>query len=521
MITLKEFGSDQYLNLTDTASFKVLLALFKNLKPLKTLLADRIQLYQIQTSLLTFSYAASWVTEAVLDALQTLSEEQQVLARYARLLAGEPMNSTENRAVLHHHTRMEVSNFYRQEQHRVDQWADQVRTGAVVGCRGHQFNTVVQIGIGGSHLGPQCMYEALKGACTPQMEAHFISNIDPDKACAVLEKIDFLSTLFILVSKSGTTSETALNLKTVLHWGKSLGLSDEDLRQHLVVVTAKGSFLDQPEQYLQVFYLDEAIGGRFSVTSVVGGVLLSLIYGQDVFARFLKGAYAMDKNAQEANIRQNISLLSALIGVWERNVLQFPATALIPYAEALRYLPAHIQQLDCESNGKRVSLQNQNLSYQTGPIVWGGVGSDCQHAFFQKIHQGTESIPVQFLGFKMPQSRLLSKGVCRSGQDALNAHLFGQIVALAMGKDSVLPHKLFPGNRPSTLLWANQLTPEVLGAILAYFENRVMFQGFLWNINSFDQEGVELGKQLASQIVSKTVSSEELAGYQALFMGEF
>jgi glucose-6-phosphate isomerase len=345
------------------------------------------------------------------------------------------------------------------------------------------------------------------------LKGEFISNVDPDDASAVLSRLDFETTLFVLVTKSGTTQETLTNRDFVFHRLEENPISGFDPRDHMVVVTSKSSPLARSSDFAASFFIDDYIGGRYSSTSAVGGVILSLAFGPEIFEELLHGAHEADKVALNTEIIGNGSLLDALIGVYERNFLGFPATAVLPYSQALLRFPAHLQQLDMESNGKRVNRFGEPLLYPTGPVLFGEPGTNGQHSFYQLLHQGTEIVPLQFVGFKESQ---LGKDIETDGstsQEKLNANLTAQIVAFARGKEDADSNKSFPGERPSSLLTAEKLTPEVLGALLAHFENKVMFQGFVWNINSFDQEGVQLGKVLTKEVLSGKTEDPALTKY--------
>jgi len=270
----------------------------------------------------------------------------------------------------------------------------------------------------------------------------------------------------------------------------------------MAAVTSRTSPLAQNPRYLASFYIDDFIGGRYSTSSAVGGVILSLAFGPETFADFLEGAHAMDKAALEPKIARNACLLDAMIGLYERNVLMMPFTAVLPYAEGLSRFPAHLQQLDMESNGKSVNRDGGSLGYSTGPVVFGEPGTNGQHSFYQLLHQGTDPAPLQFLGFAQNQDSRDTLSMGTSSRQKLVANLLAQIVAFARGKDSNDPNRRFPGGRPSTLLFGRKLGPRQLGTLFSYYENKVMFQGFAWNLNSFDQEGVQLGKVLASKVLS-------------------
>ena len=275
----------------------------------------------------------------------------------------------------------------------------------------------------------------------------------------------------------------------------------------MIAVTSETSPLAKNPDYMAAFFMDDYIGGRYSSTSAVGGAILSLAFGPDVFASFLKGAAEEDKLATEKDINKNPALMDALIGVYERNILGLPSTAVLPYSQALSRFPAHLQQLDMESNGKSVNRFGKKISYVTGPVIFGEPGTNGQHSFYQLLHQGTNIIPLQFIAFQKNQC---GKDITIQGstsQKKLAANVTAQIIAFACGKDDSNPNKFFAGERPSSLIYGKEVNPQSLGALLAHYENKVMFQGFLWNVNSFDQEGVQLGKVLA-----KTVLSGEMKG---------
>ncbi len=331
------------------------------------------------------------------------------------------------------------------------------------------------------------------------MEARFISNVDPDDAAAVLDTIDVAHSLFVLVSKSGTTLETLTNESFVKDALAKAGL---DASRHMVAVTSETSPLAKSDDYLAAFFMDDYIGGRYSSTSAVGGVVLSLAFGPKVFEEFLAGAAEEDALAKKENILENPAMLDAMIGVYERNVLGYPSTAVLPYSQALSRFPAHLQQLDMESNGKSVNRFGEPVAYPTGPVIFGEPGTNGQHSFYQLLHQGTNIIPLQFVGFKNNQMGVDVVIQDSTSQQKLCANVAAQIVAFACGKEDENPNKRFEGGRPSSIIIGDQLTPAALGALLSHFENKVMFQGFAWNVNSFDQEGVQLGKVLAKRVLA-------------------
>ena len=511
-------------NLDKLSSYKKLQSL-KNAVSVKKELssanaADRVKKCAVPMGAgLTYNYAAKQVDDKVISVLKELADEAQLTEKFAETYNGAVINTGEKRMVLHHLCRGQLGSdvkadgvnkleFYLKEQKRIAEFAEKVHSGAIANAKGEKFTTVVQIGIGGSDLGPRAMYLALenwaKANKTFKMEAKFISNVDPDDAAAVLASTDLAHAIFILVSKSGTTLETLTNESFVKDALKKAGLNPSN---HMIAVTSETSPLAHNPDYLEAFYMDDYIGGRYSSTSGVGGAVLSLAFGAKVFDDFLKGAAEEDKLATNKDLLKNPAMLDALIGVYERNVQGYPATAVLPYSQALSRFPAHLQQLDMESNGKSVNRSGDKIDYLTGPVIFGEPGTNGQHSFYQLLHQGTDIVPLQFIAFAENQagSDVVIEG--STSQKKLGANVTAQIMAFACGKDDSDPNKTFAGDRPSSLIYGKQLTPKSLGALLAHYENKVMFQGFVWNVNSFDQEGVQLGKKLA-----KTVLSGEASG---------
>ncbi len=477
--------------------------------------AKRVAEYAVPMACgLNYNYAAKQVDGDVLCALAELAKEAQLSEKYEALYNGEVINTGEKRLVLHQLCRGQLGGdvtadgvnkreFYVSQQQKAADFANKVHAGEITNAQGEKFTTVVQIGIGGSDLGPRAMYLALENWAKQngcfKMEAKFISNVDPDDAASVLKGIDVSRSLFVLVSKSGTTLETLTNESFVKDALKNAGL---DASKHMVAVTSETSPLAKSSDYLAAFFMDDYIGGRYSSSSCVGGVVLSLAFGPEVFARFLNGAAEEDKLAKNPDILQNPDMLDALIGVYEHNVQGYPATAVLPYSQALNRFPAHLQQLDMESNGKSVNRFGEPVNYATGPVIFGEPGTNGQHSFYQLLHQGTDIVPLQFVGFRKNQAGMDVNIQGSTSQQKLCANVAAQIMAFACGKQDKNPNKSFAGGRPSSIITGEQLTPETLGALLAHFENKVMFQGFLWNLNSFDQEGVQLGKVLAKRVLA-------------------
>jgi len=522
----------RYTDFDKTAAYRRIAdyaATWKGIDFKAVLLAGRIQQSQVPMAAgLTYSWAAKAIDGNALKLFHTFAEEEELIAKYKALLNGEVVNTGEKRKVLHHLTRGElgqpviengknIGEFYRAELRRFGDFADAVHNGKFKGSTGKAFSTVVQIGIGGSDLGPRAMYLALENWAIAEgkkkLNARFISNVDPDDASAIIAAVPLEQSLFVLVSKSGTTQETLSNELFVKDKLKKAGL---DSAKHMVAVTSETSPLARNPAYLDSFYIDDYIGGRYSSSSAVGGCVLSLAFGPQAFRDFLAGAAEADKLALEPNIFKNAALLDALIGVWERNFLGYPYTAVLPYSQALSRFPAHLQQLDMESNGKRVNRDGQPISYNTGPVVFGEPGTNGQHSFYQLLHQGTSIVPLQFIGFTENQR---GDDVTVDGsvsQTKLKANLAAQIVAFAKGQNDSNLNKDFPGGRPSSLIYGKRLTPAVLGSLLAHFENKVMFQGFVWNINSFDQEGVQLGKILTKKVLAGNSGDSALEVYSKL-----
>ena len=451
--------------------------------------AERVKNYSIPMAEgLVYNYAAKQVDDDVLEALVKLAEEAQLSEKFEELYNGAVINTGENRLVLHQLTRGQLGKavvadgvdkrkFYVEQQQRIADFANKVHAGEITNAAGEKFTTVVQIGIGGSDLGPRAMYLALENWAkknnTFKMEAKFISNVDPDDAAAVLNSVDVAHSIFVLVSKSGTTLETLTNESFVKDALKKAGL---DASKHMIAVTSETSPLAKSDDYLAAFFMDDYIGGRYSSTSAVGGAVLSLAFGPDVFAQFLDGAAAEDKLSAEKDVLKNPEMLDALIGVYERNVLGYPSTAVLPYSQALNRFPAHLQQVDMESNGKSVNRFGEPVNYPTGPVIFGEPGTNGQHSFYQLLHQGTDIVPLQFVGFKNNQLDTDVVIQDSTSQQKLCANVAAQIVAFACGKEDENRNKNFEGGRPSSIIIGEQVNPKTLGALLAHFENKIMFQ---------------------------------------------
>ncbi len=474
---------------------------------------ERLKRFTVSACGYKLLYGTERVTEEVMEALFQLARQTKALEKMDAMQRGEVINKiegypSEHRRVLHTASR----DFF--QTHAADQAKEAAaaakreveRLQVFLPVMHKRFTDLVMIGIGGSDLGPRANYLAVRSLQKTGRSVHFISNVDPDDAASVMKGLNLKETVVAVVSKSGTTLETHSNEELVRRYFQSAGL---DPIEHFIAITGQGSPMDNPERYLKSFYIWDWIGGRYSSTSMVGGVLMAFACGFDVFMEWLRGASAMDKAALQPDLEKNLPLVSALLGIWNRNFLGHDTLAIIPYTQALHRFPAHIQQLDMESNGKRIDRLGHPISYKTGPIICGEPGTNAQHSFFQLLHQGMDVVSTFFIGYKETQcgEDIVVEGT--HSQQKLLANLLAQAVALAQGKKDQNPNKVFQGNRPSEVLFAKKLTPYSLGALLSFFEHRTAFQGFIWNINSFDQEGVELGKNLAKKMLGRMASQGE------------
>ncbi len=483
---------------------------------LKNLIQDqnRLENFSLKSDGFFFDFSRQRVNGAVMQELFDLARETRAREMFASMTSGEIVNVTENRAALHTAARnfsgshvlvddLDVTAMMNEVNGQIKYFSTKVHEGTIMGSTGKAFTDAVVIGIGGSYLGCEFVYTALKVGVEPRIRLHFLPNVDIDNFGQVIQAIDPETCLWIVISKSYTTTETMANLNQALLYLEDNGI---DPLKHFVTVTAKGSPGDDPSdsgQGLGAFHMFDFIGGRYSVTSAVGALPLSLAFGFEVFNRFLKGCHAMDVHAQDAPIEKNIPLIAALISIWNSNFLNYPAQAIIPYCSALSGLAPHVQQVYMESLGKGATIGGEPIDYHTGVIIFGEPGTNAQHSFFQLAHQGT-SFPIEFIGVVKPVytgAPAKSKGVFNHQE--LWANMMAQAQALALGKIDDNPAKYFSGNRPSSTLVINDLTPESLGLLLSFYEARTVYEGFILGVNPFDQFGVELGKVLASDIREK------------------
>jgi len=470
-------------------------------------------------------YGSERVTDEVLSQLFTLAHEAKAMEKMGAMQGGEVLNriegfESENRTVLHTAMRdqfdhkqsgaaaVDAAEMAGRELHKLERFLAKIEG---------KYTDLIQIGIGGSDLGPRALAIALQPFHKPGHRVHFISNVDPDDANGVLAQVDLKKTLVVVVSKSGTTLETLTNEEFIRSRLAKMGL---DPKEHFIAVTGEKSPMDNPARYLASFYIWDFVGGRYSATSMVGAVMLGFVLGFKGFQEILRGAHAMDHHALTAKPEANLPLLSALLGIWNRNFLNLPTVAIIPYSQALLRFPAHLQQLDMESNGKRIDKTGHATDFSTGPVIWGEPGTNGQHSFYQLIHQGTDPVPLEFVGFQKSQYPNDLEIQHSTSQEKLLSNLFAQSIALAIGQKNSNPNKFFPGNRPNRILLAERLDPFTLGALLAFYEHKVAFQGFIWNINSFDQEGVQLGKMLASKVLALFSAKRQHAPLPSFPLGE-
>lgn len=473
----------------------------------KELTSERLLSFKAEALGLKLFFGTERVSEKILETLFSLAKEAHVIEKMHAMQAGERVNfiegfPSENRAALHTAMRDFFKNSHsnstaKEATHLALQEIEKLKKTLPLL---ESFTDLVQIGIGGSSLGPEAIALALEAYVHKGKRVHFAANIDPDEIAQLFRNLDLKKTVVVVVSKSGSTLETVTNEMFVREKFKKAGI---DSKSHFIAVTGKGSPMDNPSLYLASFYIWDYIGGRYSVTSMVGAVALAFALGIETLMQFLEGASEMDKLALHSNPRENLPLLAALLGIWNRNFLHYPTVAIIAYSHALRRFSAHLQQLDMESNGKRIDKNGQSCAFETGPIIWGEPGTNGQHSFYQLIHQGTTTVALEMIGFIHSQYEDDIKVQSTFSQEKLLSNLFAQSIALAQGKTNPNPNKFFPGNRPNSILLGKKADPKTVGKILSYYEHKVAFQGFIWNINSFDQEGVQLGKVLALKTLSQ------------------
>ena len=443
-------------------------------------------------------------TSEVIQALLALAQDASVSTRRDAMFAGVPINTSEGQPALHVALRapsthkiivdgIDVVKEVQQVRRSMADFATGVRSGKICGATGKPFTHIINVGIGGSDLGPALVWDALSSSLKPSLLCSFVSNIDPVDVEKVLENLDAQQTLVVMCSKTFSTSETLSNGRIIQQWlAESVG--DAGVAQHCAVVSVEPQRATSAGiAFAHSFNIWPWVGGRYSVSSAVN--LANVVaFGSDVFDDFLSGMRLVDEHFIDAPLAKNIPVMMGLISVWNRSILGRETQAVVPYSSALRLFAPYLQQLIMESNGKQVGSDDAVVATQTSPVVWGSIGTNSQHAFMQMLHQGTSVVPVDLIGFAKTQAEH------SDAHDLLMANMFAQAQALAFGSESTEPQRAMPGNRASTVLMASELSAQTLGALIALYEHSVFVQGCVWGINSFDQWGVELGKKLAQKI---------------------
>ncbi len=496
----------------------------------------RAKNFTIQWNDFLVDYSKNRIDENTIELLLELANELNLKEAIASYFNGEKINQTEGRAVLHTALRgkkdnsilvngINVAPEIHEVKHRIKQFTEAIHSGEKKGHTGKTFTDIVNVGIGGSDLGPVMVTEALK-FYKKQVNVHFVSNVDGDHVQEVIKNLNPETTLFVIVSKTFTTQETLSNAMTIKNWFLQ-NATQQDIAKHFAAVSTNTQRITEfGITNENIFPMWDWVGGRFSLWSAVG-LSISLAIGYDHFESLLQGANEMDEHFKEADFDKNIPVILALLNIWYNNFYKAETEAIIPYTQYLSRFPAYLQQGIMESNGKSVDRNGDPIQYQTGTIIWGEPGTNSQHAFFQLIHQGTKLIPVDFIGFKK------SLYDNKDHHNKLMANFFAQTEALMNGKTKeeveselkakdmateeirqLLPFKIFEGNKPTNTILIDRLTPKSLGALIALYEHKIFVQGIIWNIFSYDQWGVELGKQLAGQTL-KDLNGSEIGEHDA------
>jgi glucose-6-phosphate isomerase len=516
--------------LTQRPTWKALEEHYQNIRDLhlRTLFADdpkRGERFALEATGIYLDYSKNRVTAETMQLLLKLAESSGLRERIDAMFRGEKINVTEKRAVLHIALRaprdqsiiVDGENVVPEVHAVLDKMADfsnRVRSGAWTGYTGKRMRNIINIGIGGSDLGPSMAYDALKYYSDRNLTMRFVSNIDGNEFVEATRDLDPAETLFIVSSKTFTTLETLTNAHSARQWCVNALGSEQAVARHFVAVSTNAEEVAKfGIDTANMFEFWDWVGGRYSYDSAIG-LSLMIAIGPDHFREMLTGFHTMDEHFRTTPFERNLPVLLGLLGIWYNNFFGAETVAILPYDHYLGRLSSYLQQLDMESDGKHVDLEGRQVEYQTGPIIWGQPGTNGQHAFYQLIHQGTKLIPCDFIGFYQALNPL------GRHHDLLMANFFAQTEALAFGKtaqeveaDGVpafqVPHRTFEGNRPTNTILAERLTPESLGKLIALYEHKVFVQGTIWNINSFDQWGVELGKVLANRIIPELESTSE------------
>ena len=495
---------------------------------------QRFERFSLQVGDLLLDYSKNRITAETMELLVRMAEESDVAGWRERMFRGEKINTTENRAVLHVALRNrsnrpvivdgeDVMPKVNAVIGRMGAFAEQVRSGVWRGYGGALITDVVNIGIGGSDLGPQMVVQALKPYRHPRLKFHFISNVDGAHVKETLETLDPETTLFIVSSKTFTTQETMTNAHYARDWFLARAGDVGHVARHFVAVsTNRDAVTAFGIDAANMFEFWDWVGGRYSLWSAIG-LSIVLAVGADRFVELLEGAHGMDEHFRNAPLRQNMPVILALLGIWYNNFFGAESHAILPYDHYLRSLPAYLEQADMESNGKSVDRDGRVVDYPTGQIIWGATGINGQHAFYQLLHQGTKMIPADFIVSITPHTEL------QEHHDILIANFLAQTEALMRGRtreetleemgrgqsDPSVQHRVFEGNHPSNAILLRKLTPHTLGMLIALYEHKIFVEGVIWNLNSYDQWGVELGKQLAGRILPELHADAPVAGHDA------
>ena len=489
----------------------------------------RFERFSLQVGEVLLDYSKNRITDETMRLLMQLAEEADVAGWRERMFNGDKINHTENRAVLHVALRNrsnrpvmvdgeDVMPKVNAVIERMGAFAEQVRSGQWRGYTGERITAVVNIGIGGSDLGPQMVYQALKPYRHPRLKVHYISNVDGAHVKETLESLNPETTLFIVSSKTFTTQETMTNANYAREWFLAQSQAEKHIAKHFVAVStnreAVTAFGIDPENMFEFW---DWVGGRYSLWSAIG-LSIVLAVGAERFIELLEGANEMDEHFRHAPLEKNMPVILALLGVWYNNFFGAQSHAILPYDHYLRSLPAYLEQADMESNGKSVDREGHVVDYATGQIIWGATGINGQHAFYQLLHQGTKMIPADFIVSVEPHTEL------QAHHDILIANFLAQTEALMRGRTreetqaqtgQFVQHKVFDGNHPSNAILLQKLTPHALGMLVALYEHKIFVQGVIWNLNSYDQWGVELGKQLASRILPELHAAAPVGSHDA------
>ena len=501
--------------------------------------SDRFQKFSLRFNDILLDYSKNRINEESMHLLLELAEQAGLRAAIDRMFAGEKINNTEDRAVLHVALRNrsnqpimvggeDVMPGINDVLERMRKFTKDVRKGRWLGCSGKPITDIVNIGIGGSDLGPVMVCEALKPFAKEGLHVHFVSNVDGTQMVETLKGLSRETTLFVIVSKTFTTQETITNAKTARDWFLTRGGTKAAVSKHFVAVSTNATAVENfgiDTDHMFEFW--DWVGGRYSLWSAVG-LSIALYLGMDNFEKLLSGAHEMDEHLRTAPFAENIPVILALLGVWYNNFWDADSHAILPYDQYMHRFPAYFQQGDMESNGKRVNRDGEPVDYSTGPIIWGEPGTNGQHAFYQLIHQGTKLVPTDFL------APVDTKNPIGQHHMILLSNFFAQAEALMLGKneqevrvdlekeglsgealEAALPHRVFLGNKPSNSILFQKLFPETLGALIAMYEHKIFVQSVIWNLNAFDQWGVELGKQLARKIFPELMLDDEVESHDS------